>query len=259
MISLVGLVSAKPFADANYAYAPVYGYYTNPLALTTNQFHAQDEVGQYNYGYSNQDSAKSEFKTADGVVRGSYSYVDANGIVQTTNYISDALGYRVAATNLPVAPAAQAVVAEVPVAEAVAVEAKAETPVVAVEAAPVVAANNVIVPYVQYAHLPYATSYPYYVAQQAYAPVVGAPIQAAYAQLVDTAVPAVEQPKEATAEDMSATTYTVEAAAPVAPAVAAQEIISVPILTQYHSQDELGQYKVRNFCPPVWKLEMTFL
>ena len=41
-------------------------------------------------------------KSADGVTRGSYSYVDANGLLQTVNYISDAMGFRVAATNLPV-------------------------------------------------------------------------------------------------------------------------------------------------------------
>lgn len=259
LVTLVGLVSAKPTPDAYYAYAPVYGYYANPV-LSANQFHAQDEVGQYNYGYSNQDSAKSEVKTADGVVRGSYSYVDANGVIQTTNYISDALGFRVAATNLPVAPVAEAVpavaVAEAPAAEAVAVEAKEEPAVVEVqpEAAPVevkaevpvVAAvqpqESVIVPYVQYAHLPYATSYPYYAAQHvayaqhAYAPVISAPVPVAapqvYTQVVDAAVPAVEQPKEATVEEAVA-----------AEPVAAQEIISVPILTQYHSQDELGAYK----------------
>merc|ERR1711992_446062 len=48
-----------------------------------NQFHAQDDYGQFNYGYSNGHSTKQELKTADGVTRGSYSYVDANGIVQT--------------------------------------------------------------------------------------------------------------------------------------------------------------------------------
>jgi len=269
LISLVGLASAKPAPDAHYAYAPVYGY-SNPVPLSANQFHAQDEIGQYNYGYSNQDSAKSELRTADGVVTGSYSYVDANGIIQTTNYISDALGFRVAATNLPVAPVAEAVAvaAEAPAAEAVAVEAKAEPVVVAAEPepaavevkaeeAPVVAAvepqQSVIVPYVQYAHLPYATAYPYYAAQHHYAPVysvpapvqqvythvvdaaVPAPIQQVYTQVVDAAVPAVEQPKEAVVEE----------AAPVAavPVEATQEIITVPILTQYHSQDEQGSYK----------------
>merc|ERR1712193_483968 len=70
--------------------------------LTNSQFHAQDDLGQYNYGYSSPTSTKQELKTADGVTRGSYSYVDANGLVQTVNYISDALGFKVAATNLPV-------------------------------------------------------------------------------------------------------------------------------------------------------------
>merc|ERR1712133_265620 len=42
---------------------------------------------------------------------GSYSYVDANGVLQTTNYIADGLGFRVQATNLPVAPAAPEVAA----------------------------------------------------------------------------------------------------------------------------------------------------
>jgi hypothetical protein len=174
-------------------------------------------------------------KTADGVVRGSYSYVDANGIIQTTNYISDALGYRVAATNLPVAPAAEAVVeTEAVAAEApVAVEAKSEATVAAAEA------NNVVVPYVQYVNLPYATNFPYYVAQPEYQQVVGAAVQPVYTQLVDTTVQVAEQPKEANAEEISATIEPVAPAAPVA-----QEIISVPILTQYHSQDELGQYQV---------------
>lgn len=41
-------------------------------------------------------------------MQGTYSYVDANGIVQTTNYIADGHGFRVAATNLPQAPVAAA-------------------------------------------------------------------------------------------------------------------------------------------------------
>ena len=66
----------------------------------------QDEFGQYNYGYSDPNSAKQEVKDINGIVQGSYSYVDANGIVQTTNYIADGHGFRVAATNLPHAPVA---------------------------------------------------------------------------------------------------------------------------------------------------------
>ena len=72
--------------------------------VTQSQYHAQDELGQYNFGYADPNSARVETKTADGVVRGSYNYVDTNGQIQTVQYIADALGFRVAATNLPVAP-----------------------------------------------------------------------------------------------------------------------------------------------------------
>nr|CAD7424386.1 unnamed protein product [Timema monikensis] len=79
------------------------GYY--PYALSS-QYHAQDELGQYSYGYAGGLSAKSEVKSFDGVTRGGYSYVDANGELQTVSYTADALnGFRVAATNLPKAPA----------------------------------------------------------------------------------------------------------------------------------------------------------
>lgn len=54
--------------------------------------------------YSGGPSAKSEIKTLDGITRGSYSYIDANSQLQTVNYVSDALGFRVAATNLPTPP-----------------------------------------------------------------------------------------------------------------------------------------------------------
>ena len=70
--------------------------------VVSSQYHAQDDLGQYNYGYSNPNSAKVETKSADGIVRGSYTYIDAHGKLQTTQYISDAFGFRVAATNLPV-------------------------------------------------------------------------------------------------------------------------------------------------------------
>merc|ERR1712158_58824 len=44
---------------------------------------------------------------AYGVTTGSYQYVDANGLVQTVNYIADDVnGFRVQGTNLPVAGAA---------------------------------------------------------------------------------------------------------------------------------------------------------
>merc|ERR1711982_28672 len=67
-------------------------------------------------------SNKQESRDAFGVTRGSYQYVDANGLLQTTHYISDPVnGFRVAATNLPVAvstaPEVAAVAGPLPVAE----------------------------------------------------------------------------------------------------------------------------------------------
>merc|ERR1712241_12087 len=88
------------------ATAPVVAAIPEGPAVST-QFHAQDEFGNYQYGYSNINSQKHEIGNAiQGTVEGTYSYVDGHGDVQTRNYVSDALGFRVKATDLPVAPAA---------------------------------------------------------------------------------------------------------------------------------------------------------
>merc|ERR1719225_2078055 len=68
------------------------------------QFHAQDELGNLNYGYSNINSAKQEVGNTYGGVQGAYSYVDANGDLQRVEYVADDLGFRVADSRLPVAP-----------------------------------------------------------------------------------------------------------------------------------------------------------
>merc|ERR1712045_236797 len=99
-----------PVVTVNAAPAPVAAAPLTP----SSQFQAQDEFGNIQYGYSNINSQKHETGNTYGGVSGSYSYVDANGVVQTTNYIADGLGFRVQATNLPVAPAAPEV--ELPVA-----------------------------------------------------------------------------------------------------------------------------------------------
>merc|ERR1712079_495906 len=194
---------------------------TAPVApatpLKASQFHAQDAFGQYNYGYSDENSAKQEFKTADGKIQGTYSYVDANGIVQTTNYIADGHGFRVAATNLPQAPVAapieSTVAAEVPAAvmpqvettdaidlrgEDIAVVAAAETPVASAPLNPVQIIQSS--PYV-YANS-YANAAPIYSYAQSAAPVY-------------------------------TTSYV--PAAPVAPVTPVQS-------SQFHAQDEFGQY-----------------
>jgi len=72
----------------------------------SHQFHAQDEFGQFSFGHAGGPSARTESRDAYGVTRGSYQYLDAFGAIQTVNYVSDALGFRVAGSNLPVGPGA---------------------------------------------------------------------------------------------------------------------------------------------------------
>merc|ERR1711936_1343758 len=75
-----------------------------PAAAPSHQFHAQDEFGQFSFGHAGGPSARTEARNAYGVTTGSYQYVDANGLVQTVNYIADDVnGFRVQGTNLPVA------------------------------------------------------------------------------------------------------------------------------------------------------------
>merc|ERR1711970_1525800 len=84
------------------------------------QFHAQDEFGQFSFGHAGGPSARTESRDAYGVTTGSYQYVDAYGLIQTVNYISDAAGFRVDGTNLPtgpVVPATAPLVGPAPVVE----------------------------------------------------------------------------------------------------------------------------------------------
>ena len=57
------------------------------------QWHAQDELGNHDYGYRNGVSAKHEVGTVGGGVRGSYSWRDQAG-THTVTYIADQHGFR---------------------------------------------------------------------------------------------------------------------------------------------------------------------
>lgn len=68
----------------------------------SSQYHVQDHLGQYNYGYNNELSSKVEAKTSDGITRGAYRYLDGNGQVQDVAYQADDNGFQIVrATNLP--------------------------------------------------------------------------------------------------------------------------------------------------------------
>lgn len=228
------------------------------LPLASTQHHAQDEYGQYTYGYSNEDSSKVETKTADGIVRGSYSYIDADNVVQRVDYISDALGFRVAATNLPVAhdpvPASEVTLNKVPVAQVAQAAAVAESaPVLQevhqvlapaasafpyeidptviaapakVEAVPAEAANLPVVVPINVEALPAAQ--PVYYSQDYYS---YAPSYYGYAGYAPSYYGGSYVHPQVVSQP----------AVPVAqPAVAA--VPSVPVSSQHHAQSELGEY-----------------
>ena len=79
------LLAANALAQA--AVEPAYVDEAIPTVVNT-QFHAQSELGEYSYGYSNPTSSKFETKSADGTVEGSYSYLSPDGRVITNNYVS---------------------------------------------------------------------------------------------------------------------------------------------------------------------------
>merc|ERR1711981_641041 len=113
--------TAYPYTYAPYAqaYAPVAAPAPVVAAApafvppVSSQFHAGDEFGNSQYGYSNLNSAKHEIGNAFGQKSGSYQYVDPVGKLQTVTYVADELGFRVQDSRLPVAPVHDA---ELPVA-----------------------------------------------------------------------------------------------------------------------------------------------
>nr|XP_019550781.2 cuticle protein 19.8-like [Aedes albopictus] len=105
--SLLAVATAAPhlLTQQVYAAVPATTYIAAAPVEVSSQFHAQDALGQYTYGYNGGLSAKTETKAIDGVTRGAYSYLDAENKLQTVTYTADALnGFRAEASNLPVAP-----------------------------------------------------------------------------------------------------------------------------------------------------------
>merc|ERR1712025_658736 len=203
-VSLVVLLATLECSYGS-TYASNYGYNLGAEAPPSSQYHAQDDFGQYSFGFASPDQSKSELKTADGVVRGAYSYVDSKGILQTVNYIADALGFRVAATNLPVHQVQAA-------APAVSSPAVSEQPEVLEKKS-----HQVMHPTVEYSYLPYAPTYQYYAAPS-YA--VSAPIVPAYAAspvaAAAASVATIQQEVPTGQEAVAVSPVDTEAAVPVA-------------------------------------------
>merc|ERR1719342_571058 len=62
--------------------APAYNNYAAPYTPIQSQYHSQDELGQYSFGYSGGPSNRAETRDAYGNVRGAYTYIDSNGETQ---------------------------------------------------------------------------------------------------------------------------------------------------------------------------------
>merc|ERR1711992_496252 len=90
-------IKSAPVVTVKAAPAPVVTVNAAPAPVnqaTSTQFHAQDEFGNFQYGYSNINSQKHETGNIHTGVSGSYSYTDAHGIGRTINYVADGLGFR---------------------------------------------------------------------------------------------------------------------------------------------------------------------
>lgn len=90
-------------APAPPAPAPlVYAAHVAPPVHYQSQHHSQDEFGQFAYGHASPDQAHTAIRDYTGAVRGSYTYIDADGKEVVAHYIADHNGFRVASNALPV-------------------------------------------------------------------------------------------------------------------------------------------------------------
>lgn len=99
--SIAGHAVPQDYSPAvHYSPAVSFGHkYQEPVR---SQYHAQDLHGQYSFGYNAGTSARDETRDAYGNVRGSFSYIDSYGNLQTQHYVAGKGGFRVEGTNLPV-------------------------------------------------------------------------------------------------------------------------------------------------------------
>lgn len=61
-----------------------------------------DVDGSYTFTYASEDSSKTETRTPDGAIRGAFSYIDSDGVLQKVQYLADDNGFQAYGTNLPV-------------------------------------------------------------------------------------------------------------------------------------------------------------
>nr|XP_027219070.1 neurabin-2-like [Penaeus vannamei] len=106
ILALLGAACAAPTFVVPYTGAVVGAPYAHAVAPVSyaSQHHAQDELGQVNYGFAHAGQAKNEVRDAFGNVAGAYSYVDADGKPVVVEYTAGVNGFQVKSNNLPVGP-----------------------------------------------------------------------------------------------------------------------------------------------------------
>jgi len=67
---------------------------TKPTYAISSQYHSQDELGNFAYGYVNPNSEKHEKGNIYSGVQGHYIYVDGHGLNRRTDYVADEQGFR---------------------------------------------------------------------------------------------------------------------------------------------------------------------
>ncbi|ROT71943.1 hypothetical protein C7M84_009680 [Penaeus vannamei] len=103
ILALLGAACAAPTFVVPYTGAVVGAPYAHAVAPVSyaSQHHAQDELGQVNYGFAHAGQAKNEVRDAFGNVAGAYSYVDADGKPVVVEYTAGVNGFQVKSNNLP--------------------------------------------------------------------------------------------------------------------------------------------------------------
>ncbi|XP_042883624.1 fibrous sheath CABYR-binding protein-like isoform X5 [Penaeus japonicus] len=106
ILALLGAACAAPTFVVPYTGAVVGAPYAHAVAPVSyaSQHHAQDELGQVNYGFAHAGQAKNEVRDAFGNVAGAYTYVDADGKPVVVEYTAGVNGFQVKSNNLPVGP-----------------------------------------------------------------------------------------------------------------------------------------------------------
>merc|ERR1719219_1794761 len=66
-----------------------------PEQMDRDQYYNRDNMGNYRYGYTSDNSERFEEGNAETGVRGHYTYIDGNGLSKRVDYIADKDGFRI--------------------------------------------------------------------------------------------------------------------------------------------------------------------